>query len=317
MSTNFVADVGGTNIRLARIEAGKLLDIEKYLCNDFDTIAQAIQHYFDAHPSRTFTAGCIAIACPVPGDWVKMTNHYWQFSIKELQQTLQLEWLGVINDFTSVAHSLPVLSEDQKVKLGGGEAVEKGNIAVCGPGTGLGVDHLTFTEQGWKALDGEGGHVDFAPQDESEFAIWQFLHQVLGHVSAEEVLSGRGVVHIYQGLAKHRGEEAKYTDPADITTRAISGECDLCQSTLNQFFKILGSFAGNLALNLGTSGGVYVGGGIAPRFVEFARQSDFRSRFEAKGRFSAYVASIPTYIITEPDHGLIGASAYLEQNYKG
>lgn len=317
MSTRFVADVGGTNIRLAIFENDKLHSIEKYLCNDFDTIGMAIKHYFAAHPQVKFTSGCIAIACPVPGDWVKMTNHYWQFSIAALKQELALDWLGVINDFTSVAHSLPVLNSDQKVQIGGGEAVEKANIAVCGPGTGLGVDHLTYTEKGWKALDGEGGHVDFAPFDEYDFAIWQFVKNALGHVSAEEVLSGRGVVHIYQGLAMHRSEEAKYTDPADITNKAMNNECELCVQALHQFFRILGSFAGNLALNLGTAGGVYIGGGIAPRFVDFAKQSDFRARFEAKGRFKDYVASIPTFIITEPDHGLLGAAAYLEQNYKG
>lgn len=317
MAVSFVADVGGTNIRLAIVEQGKLSAIEKYLCNDFDTIGDAIKAFFDSHPDKQFSAGCVAIACPVPGDWVKMTNHYWAFSIEALKQELGLDWLGVINDFTSVAHSLPVLNDSQKVKIGGGEPVVNANIAVCGPGTGLGVDHLTYTQQGWKALDGEGGHVDFAPYDDYDFAIWRFVKQALGHVSAEEVLSGRGVVHIYQGLATLLGREPKYTDPADITNKAVAKECELCELALQQFFKILGGFAGNLALNLGTAGGVYIGGGIAPRFVEFAKQSDFRKRFEAKGRFTQYVASIPTYIITEPEHGLLGAAAYLDQNYKG
>lgn len=317
MATRFVADVGGTNIRIAIVDEGKLSEIEKYLCNDFDTIGAALKHFFAAHPDVSFTAGCVAIACPVAGDWVKMTNHYWQFSIESLKQELDLDWLGVINDFTSVAHSLPVLDESQKVQIGGGQAVEQANIAVCGPGTGLGVDHLTYTEQGWKALDGEGGHVDFAPYDEYDFAIWKFVKDAIGHVSAEEVLSGRGVVHIYQGLAKHLNMEPKYTDPADITTKGVAKECELCELALQQFFRILGGFAGNLALNLGTAGGVYIGGGIAPRFVDYAKNSDFRKRFESKGRFKDYVASIPTYIITEPEHGLLGAAAYLEQNYKG
>lgn len=318
MSVNFVADVGGTNIRLAVAEPdGTLSNIRKYLCNDFDTIAEAIQTYFDAFNELTFSNGCIAIACPVPGDWVKMTNHYWQFSISELQATLKLNWLGVINDFTSVAHSLPVLGASQKVQIGGGEPVEKANIAVFGPGTGLGVDHLTWTDKGWKALDGEGGHVDFAPQDENDFAVWQFLYKVLGHVSAEEVLSGRGLVHIYQGLAAARGEEAALTEPADISQSAVEGSDPLCVDTLSQFCRIMGSFAGNLALNLGTFGGVYIGGGIASRFVDFIQTSDFRQRFEAKGRFQQYVQAIPTYVITEPDHGLLGAAAYLEQHCKG
>lgn len=317
MRTNFVADVGGTNARIAQFRDGKLQDIRKYLCNDFDTIADALKAYFDEFPATRFIAGTIAIACPVPGDWVKMTNHHWQFSIEALKGELGLQWLSVINDFTSVAHSLPVLDDEQKVQVGAGEAKPGANIAVFGPGTGLGVDHLTLTDKGWKALDGEGGHVDFAPQDDNDFAIWRYLKNKLGHVSAEEVLSGRGIVHIYQGLAADRNLEAKFSEPADITTNAVEGTCALCTDTLQQFCRIMGSFAGNLALNLGTAGGVFIGGGIAPRFVEFIHNSDFRSRFEDKGRFRDYVASIPTFIITEPDHGLLGAAAYLEQHFKG
>jgi glucokinase len=174
-----------------------------------------------------------------------------------------------------------------------------------------------MTDNGWKALDGEGGHVDFAPQDDNEIAIWRYLKNKLGHVSAEEVISGRGIVHIYEGLADYNQQPPIYTDPAQITANALSQSCSLCEQTLAQFCKIMGSFGGNLALNLCTTGGVYVGGGIASRFVEFVGNSDFRSRFEDKGRFSHYVKSIPTFIITEPDHGLIGAAAYLDQNYKG
>lgn len=321
MSTKFVADVGGTNIRLAQVHDGVLLHVEKYLCNDYATIGDAIHNYFASFPELEFEAGCIAIACPITGDWVKMTNHSWEFSIKELTSQLNLKWLGVINDFTSVAHSLPVLGADQKVQIGQGTAKPSANIAVFGPGTGLGVDHLTMTAQGWKALDGEGGHVDFAPQDQNDLAIWHYLKKKLGHVSAEEVLSGRGLVNIYHGLAEHNQLPPIYSDPADITNNALSGDCQLCLQTLQQFCRIMGSFAGNLALNLGTAGGVFISGGIAPRFVDFIRQSDFRARFEDKGRFSHYVATIPTYIITEPDHGLLGAAAYLaqniDQNYKG
>lgn len=317
MATIFIADVGGTNIRLAQKRDGKLVEVKKYLCNDFDSIDSVIQYYFDQYPEQVFTAGCVAIACPVTGDWVKMTNHSWQFSIQKLKNTLQLDWLAVINDFDSVAHSLPVLDDNQKVQIGGGAANVRGNIAVFGPGTGLGVSHLTYTQQGWQALDGEGGHVDFAPVDERDITIWNFLRNKYGHASAEEVMSGRGLVQIYQALAENQGLQAKYSDAADITARALDGSCALCQDTLAQFCRIMGSFGGNLALNLATTGGVYIGGGIAPRFIDYIKQSDFRARFEAKGRFKDYVASIPVYIITEPDHGLIGAAAYLEQNYIG
>ena len=313
MTTNFVADIGGTNIRLGQVVDGKVTEIRKYLCADFDTVSDAIKQYFSEFPATQFAAGCLAIACPVSGDFVKMTNHTWAFSIKEVQSELGLKWLGVINDFTSV----PKLDASQKLQIGPGNAVPDANIAVFGPGTGLGVEHLTCTDGVWKALDGEGGHVDFSAVDENDIAILRFLTKKLGHASAEEVMSGRGIVHIYQGLAAAKNVPPEYSDAADITSRAIDNSCALCRETLEQFCRIMGSFAGNLALNLCTRGGVYIGGGIASRFVEFIQHSEFRARFEAKGRFKDYVAGIPTYIITEPDHGLIGAMAYLQQHYKG
>ncbi|WP_340679372.1 glucokinase [Paraglaciecola sp.] len=317
MSVNFVADVGGTNIRLAHIADGKLTNVKKYLCSDYSTITAAIQAYFAAFPKIKFTAGCLGVACPVNGDFISMTNNSWQFSITKLQESLGLQWLDVINDFTAVAHAVTVLNQQQKEQVGQGQAVATDNIAVFGPGTGLGVKHLTHTSEGWLALDGEGGHVDFAAVDEEDIAILRFLTAKHGHASAEEVMSGRGLLQIYQALAEHKGVPAVFDDPVDITDRALDGSCELSRATLTQFCRIMGSFAGNLALNMGTRGGVYIGGGIAPRFLNFLKDSDFRMRFEAKGRFRDYVASIPTFIITEPDHGLIGAMAYLAQNHKG
>jgi glucokinase len=317
MSTTFVADVGGTNIRLAQIKDGQLTHIKKYLCSDYANIGDVLRAYFNAFPSLNFSAGCLGVACPVNADVITMTNNHWQFSIIKLQAELGLDWLAVINDFTAVAHAVTVLSEQQKEQIGPGQTVPRDNIAVFGPGTGLGVKHLTHSSQGWLALDGEGGHVDFAPVDELDLVIWRFLTHKFGHASAEEVLSGRGLVHIYQALGADQAIPAPLDEPADITERALDGSCPLSVASLTQFCRILGSFAGNLALNMGTRGGVYIGGGIAPRFTNFIKASDFRQRFAAKGRFQDYVASIPTFIITEPDHGLIGAMAYLNQNYKG
>lgn len=313
----FVADVGGTNIRLAQENNGQLSHIQKFLCNDFADIAEVIQGYFGHFPELQFTAGCIGIACPVDDDWIKMTNHHWQFSVTELKQTLGLEYLAVINDYTAIAMSLPVLTDAQKSQVGGGSPKAEGNIAVFGPGTGLGVGHLVPIAEGWRCLDGEGGHVDFTPVDEIDMAIWRYLKDQLGHVSAEEIMSGRGLVQLYQAMAHYLNEPAVFTDPADITENGVSGACSLSQATLGRFCAIMGTFAGNLALNLGTHGGVYIAGGIAPRFVEFLQDSDFRARFEAKGRFKDYVAAIPTYVVTEPEHGLLGAAAYLEQHFKG
>ena len=314
MSQKFVADVGGTNIRVARVTESGVTDIKKYMCNDFASIDLAITQYFADLPEHSFTQGCIAIACPVLGDQVVMTNHSWAFSQNALRSQLKLDALFVINDFTAVAHSLPVLGKDQVVQIGEGTAKENGNIAVFGPGTGLGVEHITMTSTGWQTLDGEGGHVDFAPVDETDIVVWRHLQSTLGRASAEEVMSGRGLHNIYTALANHASSPVVFTEPAQITEAALNGTCELAEATLTQFCRIMGSFAGNLALNMATTGGIFIGGGIANRFPEFIQNSDFRARFEAKGQMKHYVKDIPTYLIAEPDHGLLGAAAYLNQN---
>ena len=314
MSQKFVADVGGTNIRVARVTESGVTDIKKYICNDFASIDLAITQYFADMPEHNFTQGCIAIACPVLGDQVVMTNHRWAFSQNALQAQLKLDALFVINDFTAVAHSLPVLGKDQVVQIGEGTAKENGNIAVFGPGTGLGVEHITMTSTGWQTLDGEGGHVDFAPVDETDVVVWRHLQTTLGRASAEEVMSGRGLHNIYTALANEASAPVAFTEPAQITEAALNRTCELAEATLTQFCRIMGSFAGNLALNMATTGGIFIGGGIANRFPEFIQNSDFRARFEAKGQMKHYVKDIPTYLIAEPDHGLLGAAAYLNQN---
>ncbi|MCW8092070.1 glucokinase [Alteromonas sp. ASW11-130] len=314
MSEQFVADVGGTNIRLARIAADGLANIKKYICRDYASIDLVIQQYFDELPEYQFSGGCLAIACPVTGDHVAMTNHSWAFSQQALRLQLKLKDLYVINDFTAVAYSLPVLHDNQVVQIGEGTAKENGNIAVFGPGTGLGVEHITMTASGWQTLDGEGGHVDFAPIDETDILVWRYLQKKHGRASAEEVMSGRGIVNIYNALSEHRSTPTKFNNPAEITAAALSGECDTCEATLTQFCRIMGSFAGNIALNMATTGGIFIGGGIANRFTDFIQQSDFRARFEAKGIMKHYVKSIPTYLIAEPDHGLLGAAAFLKQH---
>lgn len=314
MSEKFVADVGGTNIRLARVTSTGVTDIKKYLCLNFASLDLAIQAYFDEYSDYQFTQGCIAIACPVLGDQVAMTNHSWVFSQQALQKQLRLSALFVINDFTAVAHSLPALDNSQVVQLGEGTALPSGNIAVYGPGTGLGVEHLTKTSTGWMTLDGEGGHTDFAPVDETDVVIWRYLQKTQGRASAEEVMSGRGIMNIYHALADDQGIQATLSSPAQVTEQALAQSCDICEATLTQFCRIMGSFAGNLALNLATTGGIFIGGGIANRFADFIQRSDFRARFEAKGRMKHYVKDIPTYLIAEPDHGLLGAAAYLNQH---
>lgn len=313
-----LADIGGTHMRLAQgggISA-ELLNVKKYACNAFDSVEAVLSEYLNSHPMQGSVTACFAVAAPVSleeaVDEIVMTNRQWQFSAKQLSQQFGWQSLAMINDFEAIALAVPCLQDAQLVQLGGGSRNPRGSIAVLGPGTGLGVKHLVATERGYKVLAGEGGHVDFAPVDERDLIIWRYIRERKGRVSLEDVLSGRGLVHIYQALAAEKGVEAELRNAVSIVAAAQNESCELCAESLQQFCRILGSFAGNLALTLNTTGGVYICGGVLSELVSLLQQSDFRARFEDKSRFRDYVKDIPVFLITAPEPGLRGALAYLQ-----
>ena len=316
--TNLVADIGGTNIRIGQvIDNCTIESIEVFQCRDFPSLADVFKHYLNNNQlGQQQLNVCLAIACPVEQDLVVMTNMPWQFSKAELKATLNLKNLLVINDYTAIAHAVPFLNDSQKVQIGAGSVVPNRPISICGPGTGLGVANVVPSDAGWISLGGEGGHVDYAPIDETEIAILRFLMKKYAHVSYEQLLSGLGIEQIYQALADHQGVAPKALAAHEISAAAIDGSDELCEQALNQFCKILGSFAGNLALTLSSFSGVYIAGGIVPRFIEFLKRSEFRIRFEEKGRLSPFTQNIPTFVITEAQPGLLGACAYLCQQLK-
>ncbi len=312
---NVVADIGGTNIRLAIINSEQQLTaIEHYQCREFDSLAAVLADYFALQKlsNKTINA-CLAIACPVEEDQVVMTNMSWSFSKKALKAKLGLNNLWLINDYTAIAHAIPKLRTTQKVQIGGGQAIVDKPIAVCGPGTGLGVANIVNVDNKWICLSGEGGHADFAPVNEDQVKILQFLFTKYHHVSYEQLLSGLGLEQIFQALISIKGLIIEPLSAAEISHNAVNNRCDISVLALQHFCKILGSFAGNLALTGGCFGGVYIAGGIVPRFIEFFQQSGFRKCFEQKGRFSNYNQNIPTFVITESQPGLLGACAYLCQ----
>ncbi len=318
---NLVADIGGTNIRLATTDqSNNINDIETYQCQDFPHLSNVIYQYLTEKKLLNCQVNaCLAIACPVDTDFISMTNLPWQFSQKQLKQDLKLHSLTLINDYTAIGMAIPLLNEQQKVKIGGGDAIAKKPIAVCGPGTGLGVANLVNIDDHWHCLGGEGGHTDFAPVDELDVKIFEQLKQTKQRISYEQLISGYGIEQIYQALVninkddKDLDHDEVKLSAKDISTRAIAGDCNLCYQALSQFCKVLGSFSGNLALTTGSIGGVYIAGGIVPRFVEFFKESGFRERFETKGRMSYLNQGTPTYVITESQPGLLGAAAYINQ----
>ena len=312
---NLIADIGGTNLRIGTTDPeGKIDNIKMYRCSEFSGLAEIVQDYLTGFDTNVVKLNaCFAIACPVDNDIISMTNLPWEFSKKELQQTLGLSSMYFINDYTAIAHAVPTLTDNQKVKIGSGSVVENKPISICGPGTGLGVANVVNVNGQWISLGGEGGHVDFAPTDETEIKILNFLLKKYKHVSYEQLLSGLGIEQIYQALMSIQGQTPEALKAEDITAKAINNECDVCKASLDKFCEILGNFAGNLSLTLASFGGVYIAGGIVPRFIEYVQKSNFRSRFEAKGRFESFNQAIPTYVITEPQPGLMGASAFLCQ----
>lgn len=316
---NLVADIGGTNIRLAITESNNLTEIVSYQCANFDSLLDVIRHYLKAKQlTKASINACLAIACPTDNDLISMTNLPWEFSQRQLKKDLSLNKLVLINDYTAIAMALPLLTDEQKIKVGHGEGVEKQPIAVCGPGTGLGVANLININNQWHCISGEGGHTDFAPIDELDIKIFQELMKTKKRISYEQLLSGYGLEQIYQALVVINNPDSSTTTQnkltaKDISTSALDESCPICQQALSQFCKVLGSFAGNLALTTNSLGGVYIAGGIVPRFIDFVKESDFRIRFETKGRMSHLNIQTPTYIITEEQPGLMGAAAYLNQ----
>jgi len=244
-----------------------------------------------------------------------MTNHHWAFSIRALRNRFGWSRLEVLNDFTALALALPGLTPNQLRQVGGGQPLPGGAIGLLGPGTGLGVSGLLPDGRGgWVPLQGEGGHVSLAAATPREQAVVQRLAARHGHASAERAISGAGLVDLHQALCELDGVvlEQPWT-PAAISQAGRDGSDAHAQEALQLLCAFLGSVAGNLALTLGAKGGVYLGGGIVPRLGAWFDASPFRERFEAKGRFKAYLQDIPVWVIAaDVSPALAGAACALD-----
>ena len=308
-----VGDVGGTNARFALVDEHRRINAERTLAGaDFAGLRDAIEAYLREVGAPRLSRAAIAVATAVTGDWIQFTNSPWSFSIEATRRELGLEQLRVLNDFTALALALPQLAPDERRAIGGGEALAHAPIGLIGPGTGLGVSGLVWSGDRWIPLETEGGHVTFSPANEREWAIGRVLQRRFGHVSPERLLAGPGWVDVYTALAELDGGTVEDLTPTEITQRALAGTCPRCLEVQEIFCGALGTAAGNLAITLGALGGVYIGGGIVPRLGEFFDRSAFRARFEAKGRFSAYLAAIPTWVITAANPALRGVAAALD-----
>jgi len=313
-----LADIGATHARFGLETApGVLGQVAVLRCDDFDGIVPLLHAYLAEHPEQRINHAAFALANPISGDFIRMTNRDWQFSTDEVRRALGLSTLLIVNDFTALAMALPGFQPKDLLQVGGGVAQTHAVSGVLGPGTGLGVSGVIPTIDGFVTLGSEGGHVNFAPSDEREFAILQTAWREWKHVSNERLISGPGIELIHRALAQRNGIDTAPRSTAEIMKDALEEGDALCLEVLETFAGMLGSAAANLAVTLGAFGGIYIGGGIVPRMGEWFAGSPFRARFEAKGRFSDYIAQIPTYVIMTPNPALFGVSAILSEHLRG
>jgi glucokinase len=297
-----LGDIGGTNARFAWQDAAgaPLRDIATLPTADHVSLAAAVAHYLHGLERAAPPWCAIGIANPITGDRVQMTNSHWSFSISAMQRELGFERLVVINDFTALALALPELSPSESRQIGGGPAIAGSPLALIGPGTGLGVSGLLpgVTPGTWLPLQGEGGHVTLAASTAREAAVLGLLRQRHGHASAERAISGMGLEGLYSSVCSLDALTGfKPLPAAEISRRALASSDAQCVEVLDLFCGFLGSVAGNLALTLGSRGGVYIGGGIVPRLGDAFERSRFRACFEDKGRFRTYLQAIPVFVI--------------------
>jgi glucokinase len=319
-----LADIGGTNARFAWVQGGFIDHIVALRCADYAHPAAAALAYLAGVAQslgaayRAPCAGALAVATSVAADQIEFTNSHWAFSRQALRAALELDELLVLNDFEALALALPTLGPAQSRPWSERHApaapTARAALAVIGPGTGLGVAGLVPTRHGWVAVPGEGGHATLAPADEFESALLAAARRLHAHVSAERLLSGVGLPTLHQAVAAVLGQSAEALAAEAIVERGLGGGDALCSRSLDAFCALLGNFAGSVALTMGARGGVYIGGGIVPRLGERFFASQFRERFEAKGRFRDYLQAIPTALITDTLAALGGAAQALAQH---
>ncbi len=307
-----VADIGGTNARfaMADLDTLELASLRQFRCDEQpDLISAALDYARSVQERPRFAA--IGVAAPVVGGEIAFTNSPWRFAKSELRTALGLDGLLILNDFEALALSLPHLKGEELHRIGGGEAPPLATKVVLGPGTGIGVAGLQWSGSGWTAISGEGGHIALAAQSPEEFALVDALRAGRERVSVERALSGPGLADLYLGVAKTKGQAVEPLPPGEIVDRAFAGADAIAVETLSRFVTWLGRFAGDVALMFGARGGVYLGGGIAPRIRDMLSEGAFRAAFEDKGRMRGYLAPVPVYVILDAAAALKGAAAGL------
>lgn len=311
-----LGDIGGTNARFALCRPGQLSAIESMSVVDYGQIADALDAFLAAQGGPTNVSGAIlAVAGPVEGERCKLTNASWVIDGGELRAKFGWARAKIVNDFEAIAWALPNLTPVDLFAIGGGTPKTEAPAIAIGPGTGLGLACLVPRAEGAIVMSTEGGHATMPGTCRREDAVLEHLRGRFGHVSAERVVSGGGLVNLYHAIGGLDGRSTIERDAAQITAAALDGSCPICREALDMFCAMLGTVAGNAALTFGARGGVYIAGGIAPRLVEYLAGSRFRARFEEKGRYRAYLAATPVWVVTHPEPAFVGLQALAARTF--
>lgn len=316
MSHALIADLGGTNARFALVPINQYQpqEVSVYSCKEYESFFDAVSAYVEQCSVNfdSIDAIVLAIAGPVNQEVIRFSNNPWHFTRQQIQDHFGHDKkIALLNDFDAIGHSLEVIPKEELVQLGEPSAIDPNAASwVLGAGTGLGVACVVPQENGANiVLPGEGGHVDLATCNDQEDYILRFLRERHHRVSAERVLSGMGLENIYEALAHRQGIERRLSAP-EIGEAIEAGTDPIADATLDQFFTFLGRVTGDLVLSVETRGGVYIAGGIVPRYLEQIKRSAFRDAMQDKGRMKAFVSPIPTFVVMSEYPGLMGCANY-------
>lgn len=314
-------DVGGTHARLAIVEIDEtgwaILEEREYESREYDGLAPIVRRFRDEAEANVETAS-FGLACPIEDGVCHLTNLDWEIEVDAFGDQIGIPDVRLVNDFDCIGHALRFLGPDDRVELQGGEPREDGPIAVIGAGTGLGHGFLVWSDGRYRVYASEGGHVDLAARTPLQWELRKHLQSKYDHVSYERVVSGPGLVEVYQFLAETglaperdgtRSAMAEGDPAAVISELGLAGDDPLCVRALDVFVELFGAQAGNLALTVRADGGVYIAGGIAPKIIDRLRDGPFLEAFRDKGRMTDLVAGLPIWVIVNPGVGLIGAAA--------
>ncbi|MBZ8135449.1 glucokinase [Afifella sp. IM 167] len=308
-------DIGGTNARFALLEdeGAALRSFPPVHTGDFESIEEAVKAaVFEKTETRPKSA-LFALAAPIDGDEVDLTNADWVIKPREVMAATGIADIALLNDFEAQALAVSAVGEETEmttVTIGPEIALERNCRVVLGPGTGLGVAGLVYAAGLWIPVPGEGGHVALGPVSEEEFALWPHIEKEGGRISAEALLAGRGIVRLYRAMASLRGRRATLHWPKEVTGAALAASDETAVETMALYCRLLGRLAGDLALVFMATGGVFVGGGIAPRIATLLEAGAFRQAFEEKYPHENLMRTIPTRLITASRPALTGLAAF-------